>query len=374
MKERLPYALALFFLLAALFLLFQKSEIEAKFQQLQADYNKSVESRRMAEAELELSKRALSKKEEELGAIKLRLSEKEMELNKTAGELAKISSELEKERKNAAETEARLSALKEKLDAVEEAVNSSIGWFRENAYLPANYSWTTEIFKQRAIADCIDKNELNLACISFDMENTAFAIHYRLDSEKGVQDKLQSVKETISLGWGDCEDYSLLFKAALNSIEKERGGLAAYGWRSGGGGEFRVYPKESIHTEEYYYYPNARKGYAGNLSSLQAYVVCYTVSSLYGHCAVALSERKLAKSSEVLEMDGMVFEPQNGEYLGRIGEKFQICTAAECLEKPNYIHRIISDGDLYIFSKERGWESYADYLQQVRALKAGLEA
>ncbi|MCX6770249.1 MAG: hypothetical protein NT051_06295 [Candidatus Micrarchaeota archaeon] len=296
----------------------------------------------------------ISSQESSIASLNSQLLQKENELNRS-----KLDLNAQKE---------RISSLALELGALESTINESIAWFKDNARLPTNYSWNGDIFQKRVISDCVDGGNLNLACISYLMENTAFSIHYRTDSVSGKTDHLQGVKETIDLGWGDCEDYSLIFKATLNSIAQKQANLAPVAFTSGTG-NFRVYPKESLAstgTESYWYVPQAKGISLGNLSKLHTYVVCYTYSSSGGHCTVAMGEGNITSSSETGALMGArVFEPQSGQYLGAVGSEFGICASDDCYSTVRSIRLIITDSDLYVFQQGTGWTGYGDYAEKV---------
>lgn len=366
-------ACALFFM-AAIFLLAQTLSLEGKLSALsekqlqtseqlsglEANYSSLYSSSRATESrlsgELEAAHSSLADANAKINFLNAQLSEKELQLNQSRQDLE-------------AQT-AKVAAISTDLNSMEKNVNESIAWFRENARLPQNYSWSTGIFEQRILSDCVENEKLNLACIAYLMENTAFAIHYRTDSaSSGKSDFLQSVKQTIDTGWGDCEDYSLIFKATLNSIKEKSPGVSPVAFTSGDG-EFRVYPKESVQlgpTEKYWYVPKARGVSLGNLSSLHAYVVCYTRDSNGGHCTVALTEQAIGSSSEIGKLTGArVFEPQIGMLLGTVGENFGICSADDCYYQGNVIRLVIADNDLYVFQRGgEGWVGYGDYGQKI---------
>lgn len=284
--------------------------------------------------------------------------------------------QLAESRGNLEEQQKKAEAIMSELSSLENSINQSMGWFRSNAGLPKNYSWATDIFLQRVLQDCIDGSELNLACISYLMENTAFAVHYRTDAESsGKADFLQSVKQTINSGWGDCEDYSLLFKATLNSVRENSDGFSAVAWQPGGSSDFRVYPKLSKQLQSddsFWYVPNSHKVAVGNLGETEQYVVCFRRSGQAGHCTVALSQRQISGSSGIGALAGAeVFEPQNGLYLGRVGSEFSICSDANCFNTINAIQLVIADGELYKFENGK-WVGYSDYLKQAQEGKQEL--
>jgi len=330
----------------------QLTQSQANYASLQAKYS-------LSQQELESAQASLASEKTKLAIAQAQLAEAERQL-------AESKASLESQRQQVSQIAANLSSL-------ETSINDSMSWFRDNAYMPKNYSWAGDIFMKRVASDCTERGNLNLACISHLMENTAFAIHYRTDTvSSGKEDFLQSVKQTINSGWGDCEDYSLIFKAILNSMRLENSSLTAIAWQPSASGEFRVYPKESSDStnEPYWVYSNAKAAPMGSLS--HPYVICYTVDPSSGHCVVALSSIAIEGSSQVAELTGAhVFEPQNGRYLGRIGESFGICTQPGCSQMAGGIWMVISDSDLYIYGDD-GWQGYADSLSQVRQERASL--
>ena len=252
-------------------------------------------------------------------------------------------------------------------------LNSTWQWLKDNAYLPVNFSWNSDIFKQRISEDCIDLGNLNLGCISYRMESTALSLRYKTDIAAGKVDHLQSLEETIQREGGDCEDYALFVKATLNSIQAENKNLQAVAWASAHG-EFVIYPRASAHPDSYFYYPNASAVDMGSLDNLHPYVVCYSVGSS-GHCTLALSDHPIYSSSQVGSLEGArVFEPQNGEYLGTVGKEFSVCepSAGDCQQRLNDIFLIISDDDIYQASSGR-WTGQVDYTQKLSLLQSEFE-
>jgi predicted transglutaminase-like cysteine proteinase len=313
------------------------------------------------------SQEALSQSQSELAATEAQVTALQAQLVEKEAALAESRADIDEQKK-------RAQALVLELDSLETSVNSSMAWFRDNAVFPKGYSWQSGIFIDRMLSDCVDKGELNLACISYLMENTAFAIHYRSDIEKGRLDYLQGVRETIDLGWGDCEDYSLLFKSILNYASQADPSLAMVAWQPGGSGDFRVYPKESTPEKEtgsYWYVPNAKKAQMGSLNGSSRYAVCFRSSAYSGHCAVAVSQNKVGSSSSIASLSGArVFEPQTGQFLGTVGIEFPLCAMPSCRKDVREVSLIIADSDLYSF-ESKGWTGYEDSLAKIRETKKG---
>jgi len=258
----------------------------AQLAGVRSDYSQLSQKYAASQGELANAKSALLQSSNQLALLQAQLLQTEKALNDS--------------RQSLAGQQQKVDALNGEFSTLETTINSSMAWFRDNAYMPVNYTWTADIFMTRVMSDCTDKGSLNLACVSYMMENTAFSIHYR--SDIGA-DHLQSVKETIGLGWGDCEDYSLIFKAILNSVRQKNASLDIVAWQPADSGEFRIYPKETPgETGPYWVYSNAKGANMG--APKHAYVICYSVDATSGHCTVALSDVDVQESSQVPLLEG----------------------------------------------------------------------
>jgi len=343
----------------------KQAQTEASPSSLQSDYSP-------LNATLLQAKGALAEKSGELASANVQIAMLSYQLNQTGTALSDAERQLSASKTSLESQKQKAQQIASDLSGLEQNINASMSWFRDNAAFPKNYSWTADIYIKRVLDDCVDNNELNLGCMSYLMENTAFAIHYRTDLQNnGKTDYLSSVKQTIDKGWGDCEDYSLIFKAALNSLKEKSPSFEVVAWESGGDGKFYIYPKESLvkPDESYWYVPNAHKKRLGTLGSLHAYVVCYRQTETSGHCTVALSPENLSSSAQVESMQGaQIFEPQIGRYLGSIGSPYSLCNPSFCSERFGAVQIIISDTDLYKFEGGK-WVSYADYLVRVDEAK-----
>ena len=186
----------------------QLSSLNASYASLGADYS-SLQA-------------AFGEKGRQLDSADAEISALSSQLNQTSSTLAQKEQELESSRNSLAAQRQAAQQISSDLSALQSDVNASIYWYRDAAF-PVNYSWKADIYLKRVLSDCVEGNQLNLGCMSYLMGNAAFDIHYATDlGSAGKSGFLQSVKQTIDLGWGDCKDYSLLFKAALNSIGRSR--------------------------------------------------------------------------------------------------------------------------------------------------------
>lgn len=365
----LPLLLAL--VLACAYFFFQNASLQSNVSSL----NQTLAGLAQKNAEISAQNSQIS---QSLSASQLALSNATARISDAEGRIASLELTISQKDSAISSLQSELSAEKGKrgqllqdYQSLQADINSSMAWFSSNAVFPANYSWSSSIMERRLGEDCVDSGKFNLACVSYILENVGFAIHYRTDKESnGKADHLQSLKETINSGWGDCEDYSLLAKSILNLFKQSTPSATLVAWQPGGGQDFRVYPPESKSavTDSFRYYPDAHGVNVGALGSSFFYVVCYNVDARSGHCAVAVSQAELLSSQDAPNLAGArVFEPQNGRYLGTVGTDLGVCGTGQCLHSPGVIYMVMTDGDLY---KQDGnsWAGYADYASKVGAL------
>ncbi|MEM4348206.1 MAG: hypothetical protein QXN37_01410 [Candidatus Anstonellaceae archaeon] len=384
MLVKIPYALSflLFLALAWVYLDFsgKLSDLSGKYEHALSEIRELRANHTQLNSKFEAAQHELASKEQQLYEANFTIAQLRSNLTQKQQELLALQEELEAQKRISESQKEKARQLLHEFQELEKRIADSIQWFRDNSVFPKNYDWKADKYIERVLNDCVDNNELNLGCMSYLMENSAFALHYRNDVEStGKVDFLQSVKQTIDTGWGDCEDYSLVFKAALNSIKSQRPDVEVVTYQPAESGIFYIYPKESYLQQNpqssYWYVPNARKMKAGKLGQLYPHIVCYPQTKYVGHCAVALSEKEATSSSAIFNLNrAKVFEPQKGGYLGTIGDPsspipFELCTQENCNSAYNII-MVISDADLYNFMDSR-WVGYQDYLNRIQEMMKG---
>ncbi|MFH1306975.1 MAG: hypothetical protein ABIH83_04975 [Candidatus Micrarchaeota archaeon] len=383
-KNPLLFAFLALSLITLIILSIYTIYLHAKIDHLTASYDSQVQNltSRLGASQAELSslQADYQSSQAELYETKTRLENTQKSLDEKTGQLSGTLNELSATQENLSQTEEKLreneqrvGQIRSELNTLEQDLDSSMSWFRENSELPEGYSWNVDIFKERILSDCVDSNELNLACINYLNERTVVQIEYKSDISAGQEDHLQSIKETINREGGDCEDYALFFKALLNSIKNSYDSdLYVKAWTPGTG-EFRVWPK-NIDAVNYYYYANADAVLISNLKNSYPYVVCYSVDGISGHCRVAISEYNITQSSELSLLEGAhVFEPQTGKFGGTIGYNYDLCDSSksECYSTPGTIIIVISDDDIYQMENEN-WVSYSGYLLEISEIRGDL--
>jgi len=326
-------------------------------------------TKELSATENELSQKIgeLSDTKSELGATKIKLLQKEIELNKTKKELNETEQNLE-------EIKGEFDALSIEVGQLDETLSQSIQWFKENAVLPAIPNFGDSLrnlwyegFLNNVNLDCIiddgSSRTLKLACVPFVMEKT---LSFTYKSED--PDKLFSFKEMILKEGGDCEDFSLFTKGLLNLLKKDgkNNDLLLEGTAQSSGGKYTIYGDPSA-GEAYWYIDNAKGLKLAYLNEIYPYPVCYMVTAAEGHCIVALSNGKINDTDTINELqDAILFEPQNGQFMGYIGTNLRLCENGDelCSQTSNSIMLIITEDDLYQFT-EGEWKGYENYKERV---------
>lgn len=256
------------------------------------------------------------------------------------------------------------------LNAYEKEINESIGWFKANSDLVAvsegqgigeyitNYCYHTDVTR--------DKHYVKTGCLILVNENK-LGLKYKEDivtSEK--VDKLQSLSEFIKNKGGDCEDFSLFYKAEWNYLIaniQSPSTVIVDAW-------------EPVETSEIYwldfldtwFYKNAnpvelKGGY------IYPNVVCgdlydLNTGEINGHCMIALTKSKIGSVAELNKLkDAPIIEPQNGRYYGRINNPDSGVYIAQNINDigttGSVIYKVVTDEDMHLFVQSIGsWKSY----------------
>lgn len=348
----------IFLLLVSLFLFFENSRLADYSEQLETENN-------ILNGTLILTQEDLAEEQELSSSLDAELEATEQQLNQTESSLEQCEEDLESESSELEvclsrneelgeflnETRTELELLGENLDAFEAQIKQSMAWFTENSNLdvfPASLKYQVD--------KCTSNTEINSACIPIVMkEEKDWA--YKVDEG----DELQSL-ESISLNkGGDCEDWSLYFKAAYNYL-KEDGRPERYLVSAvPGTGDFQIYGS--------HYYADAESKEVGTTYD-NVYIICYD-----SHCIVAISDAEIKNSSDVYKLRGApAIEPQNGQYMFTIGGTLapDICSPEEC--EYTDIWTIITDDDIYDFHYNWNWVGYSDYYEVAGYYKSKVDA
>ncbi|NYZ77232.1 hypothetical protein H0O02_02865 [Candidatus Micrarchaeota archaeon] len=203
---------------------------------------------------------------------------------------------------------------------------------------------------------CTSNSEINAPCIPIAVKAEE-GWDYKIDEG----DRMLSLDDFALNKGGDCEDWSLYFKAAYNYLKQEDRPERDIVSAVPGMGNFRIYGD--------HYYADARGRDIGTTRDY-AYVICYD-----SHCIIAVSGQEIKNSSDVYKLRGApAVEPQNGQYMFTIGNLLapDICSEEECSYYD--IWMIITDNDIYDFHYNWQWVSYRDYYDAASYYKNKIDA
>ena len=168
---------------------------------------------------------------------------------------------------------------------------------------------------------------------------------------------------------GDCEDYSLFYKAEFNYVLNQcldagADNIIIEGWTPSEDEEERYFVEFSknwflwgateITIPKGFIYPNI---VCGNLYD-------FSKKDTGGHCVIAFTKNKIKSIKDINELNNApMIEPQNGLYLGLINDessKTYILTKENYDITYSYVNLIVTDKDQFLFSdKHREWLGYS---------------
>ncbi len=359
--------LAIIFLLAVVVAL---SVIAYSFQQQKGDLRKHCED--MQKDAIEQLER-LNSTIEDYSEANLKLRDSFMILNKSYEELferyKQLNSSYEEVRDSNIDLMMSLQEAFEKIDTYQREIDSSLEWFSKNSQLGDK----PEI-KQKLESKCIKDCSIKLGCIFLVNERMGFS--YKSDLETtGDSDRLKSLNEFVEYGGGDCEDFSLFFKAEYNYLKSKCDEVTLESYK--GTEEDKEY---FLDFNEEWYMSGVEPVNIGN-EFQHANVVCGKIydlnrDNLEGHCIVGFTKEKIetVKELKALETAHLV-EPQNGKYYGMLNrESSGIYLQEKDLEHKSFVSLIITDNDLFLYSEtEEEWLSHSLFKEQLDELKTKIE-
>jgi hypothetical protein len=260
-----------------------------------------------------------------------------------------------------------------KVDSYKKEIQSSMDWFNTNSALSSSQSNVLTYLNSNCYKVVGNECQINLGCFYF-VNNKLMNFAYALDTvTSNAADKLQSLDSFYTNRKGDCEDFSLFYKAEYNSIVKKCGAnspsLSA--WVEDSSKKFDV---TSAGT---WYLPNAA-GRTLQKENKNPVVVCGSMFDLQsgqigGHCVIAFAGKKIKSVSDIDSINSAeLVEPQNGMYLGKVGQEAGVYLTDSSRTHSSYIDTIITDGDFFIF-RDGSWNSYSDFLVQLSSARTSLQ-
>lgn len=244
----------------------------------------------------------------------------------------------------------------EKLNDFETTVKSSINWFQENTNIE-NLSDYGKI--KNELGKCVKFRstcDIDLKCI-YDV-NKRNNIRYRYDEDTtGKNDFLKDLKLIYWQNGGDCEDFSLLYRAEFNFLLDKC---------------LQNYTREQTYSIAVD--PKTDKPFKIDEDYMN--IICGTfdpkevIGNVAGHCLNTLTKSPISSSFDIYkEISGSVMvEPQLGEFYGNLNStgNLQIFDNGYPPNTLYYLYFVITDDDLYIFdpySEKVEWKGYHNFLE-----------
>ncbi|GEM_PF-2637575 len=240
--------------------------------------------------------------------------------------------------------------LEGELEDLDSKIQEKMVWFTTNSELtqPAENKMSSTLSDVDSY--CIQSGDINLPCTTIFLNED----NYLYISEGG--EYIKSVEEFAKEKGGDCEDWSIFIRAFLNTHKNGKNLFLA---------------KYSIGTDFFLYEQGNLKWYYPNMASLELNtegkeyrVICYSLGS-QGHCVLALT------SSDFISEGDIIFEPQNGYYMGTIVEKnleegeFFVDLGSN--EYPVWI--VILSDDIYVWEEDKqDWIYYEQLSDKIKSM------
>lgn len=263
------------------------------------------------------------------------------------------------------------------LEDYKKDVSESMSWFNANSILDESrdMQWTKKNIGNQCYR-IIDRTcMIKTACFYLVNENMLNIFYQRDIQLTGEEDRLQSLEEFFENRGGDCEDYSLFFKAQQNYVldrcfEKGAENFVIESWTPNPAKENKyiinfVEDKEwyitgvdVIELPEGYIYPNI---VCGNIFDP-------TLNGVAGHCVIAYTKDKIKTINDVYQLlnKAPMIEPQDGRYMGLINDYssgIYLNSNFDDATHHSYIWQVITDNDLFRYYRERdiNWIGYSNF-------------
>ncbi|HII71257.1 TPA: hypothetical protein HA265_00705, partial [Candidatus Woesearchaeota archaeon] len=296
--------------------------------------------------------------EEDVSAAQSDRDKAEAELDELKGSFSELEELYSTLRGDYGSLKAEMEETMDKIDSYEQEVQESMAWFKENSMLGKRGE--QDMAKTYLGIDCYmeegDKCYVKTGC--FYLINAEYlGLEYKRDVETSdSEDKLQSLQGFVDNGGGDCEDYSLFYKAEWNYILDKCSGkdIVVQSW-------YKTATSDSRHwldfDEDWYIEGVTEKILASGY--IYPSVVCGRIydpqlNKVSGHCVMALTTDRIEDIADLQLLVGSpLIEPQDGQYVGIIDEPGGVHLVQDG-EVPlifsSYIFSVITDNDYFLFS------------------------
>ncbi|MBS1266278.1 MAG: hypothetical protein MAG795_00245 [Candidatus Woesearchaeota archaeon] len=327
---------------------------------------------------IENQKKELENRNEQISNLNKDISNLNISFNQLKSEKQNLESEKQNLEINFEELDEEYSNLKDEtnlllsdINTYQEEIEESLEWYKINSLLDDNTE--QKRVKRQIDNNCVEirNNECKIKLGCFYLINSEkLDLEYKYDEtiyEK--EDKLTSIKDFLKNDGGDCEDYSLFFKAeynyALNQCEDNN--IVLEGWK---------YPNSE--DRETKYWLNFQKSwYLDDVAKVEIKdniypnIICGNLydpilGDVAGHCMIAYTQNEIKSINDLSELDNAyIIEPQDGSFQGNINrENSEVYLLNEDIwydESVNsWIYSIITDNDYFLFSEsDLDWNSYS---------------
>ncbi|MBN1896298.1 MAG: hypothetical protein JW789_01040 [Candidatus Aenigmarchaeota archaeon] len=254
------------------------------------------------------------------------------------------------------------------VDEYKKEISESLDWYKMNSILDdSSDQENIKMYIDNHCFDVDDECRIKLGCFWL-INSEKLDLEYIYDYTPSG-DKISSISEIIENGGGDCEDYSLLFKAEYNYALSQCDGNAIIleGWK---------YPEDG--DNEIKYWATFRKSWyiddvvrVDITENVFPNIVCGSlydpnIEEISGHCMIAFTTQRIETISDLKYLnDAPLIEPQDGSYQGKINnENSEVYLLNEDTWYDNsvtsWIDSVITDTDYFLFSyDELDWNSYS---------------
>ncbi|MBT4540121.1 hypothetical protein HOC35_01280 [Candidatus Woesearchaeota archaeon] len=268
-----------------------------------------------------------------------------------------------------------------KINVYQDEIEDSMEWVKDNSEIK-----NEKIEYYLRPGNCYKITEhtcrIKTGCFFF-INKERLGLNYMYDYVTSNEvDQLQSIQEFLGNKGGDCEDYSLFYKAEFNYILDQclKNGVDRFTIEAWQGSEdpeetygveysnmWYIQGGTDIDLEKGYIYPNIVCGYLYD----------FVRGSISGHCIIGFTKEKIENINDLeLLNNAPLIEPQNGIYLGKVNDESSnifLINEKNHKELYSYINIVITDNDLYLFSDEyKEWLGYSIFNEELAETKNAL--
>lgn len=293
--------------------------------------------------------------------------------------------------------------LAKELDDFNNRLDQALMWYKSNAKLNSSEEENNTKFYLRKHCVEVQSNQcrIQLACL-WNTNAERMTLLYKTDDVNwNVEDKILSLVDFLGNRGGDCEDFSLFFKAEINYLKDMCEGkpVVLEAWKVPDDGPRQAHQRHEI---VYYLSLGETRWYIKDVDVFDiegfeyANIVCGIMSDLKsedlgGHCMIAFTQKEIVSNEDLAALDGAyIIEPQDGSFAGNLNSpNSQIYmidrttydaweeywnTNDTDMELFQYVDMVITDSDVHMYNNNSdSWDSYAQYQKRLNEEKLLIE-